>query len=150
MWRLVIVVSAGCTVQVASPPLAIEPSAIELTIDPAVPPPPVALVVREGDDDVTALASWSFAGRTLGTLDAAGFTSDGRTGGATAIVATIDGRQAQIAATVRVVGRRSVAGLPPGASDWLDAATPVAVDAQLEPGDGAVLPPGLGHLDVDF
>ncbi|HUJ62929.1 MAG TPA: hypothetical protein VLX92_30710, partial [Kofleriaceae bacterium] len=39
---------------------------------------------------------------------------------------------------------------PPGASGWLDAATPVAVDAQLEPGDGAVLPPGLGHLDVDF
>jgi len=45
---------------------------------------------------------------------------------------------------------RFAGGVPASASTWLAPGKDVATAHPVEPGDGAVLPPGLGKLEVDF
>ena len=143
---ILIVFSTGCLEEAA--PLRFEPAELELTVEldaPARAP----LRVLAGDADVTAEVTLALDGAPLGSVDATGFASDGRTGGRATIVATRGGEAATL--PVRVVLRSTrFIDAPPGAAGWFDAARDLDADAALEPGDGAVLPANLGRLDVHF
>lgn len=145
---VVLLASAGCTTS-PDTPLRFEPEALQLTVDLDAPGAPLPLRILAGDTDVTAEAQLTLRGAPLGTVDAAGFTSDGRTGGRAEIVATLDGATGTL--PVRVVLRSTrLLDAPAQLPGWFAAARDELGEASLEPGDGAVLPPNLGRLDVHF
>src|ERR1043165_2951963 len=94
IWMVLAV--AGCTVgeagEAADPPapLRVEPTALDLTVqlDAAAPAP---FRVLSGGVDVTAKATYAMTGAPLGTVDADGFHSDGRTGGRATITVSFEG-----------------------------------------------------------
>ncbi|MGE5185462.1 MAG: TolB family protein [Acidobacteriota bacterium] len=131
------------------PPLRIEPGAIALEVDLAQPAPAAVLHVYAGDRDVTADAAFALAGAPLGTVEAGTLTSNGFAGGAATLVVTYGGARASVPVTAHVRGVR-FDGVPASAADAFATGPRVERDAQLEPGNGAILPPNLGRLDVDF
>ena len=153
-WRLwTCALVAGCAAT-APVELRVEPSSIDLSVTLATPTT-VALEVRAldaggGAIDVTADAKFDLDRPTLGTITDAGFVSDGIGGGTGTIIVTYDGLTASVPVTTHIHNVRVVDGTPFGAADLFAAAKPVAYDASLEPGEGAVLPPNLQHLDLDF
>jgi hypothetical protein len=150
MWRWLVVGAAGCTAQLDAPHLVVDPPSIQLDVDLALPAPTVTLRVLAGDEDVTEGATFSLTGAPIGSFVGRQLVSDGRTGGEATITAIAAGSSVVIPATATVHGRRLVGDAPATAPDAFAAATDVAVTGPLEPGDGAVLPPDLGSLDVDF
>jgi hypothetical protein len=60
------------------------------------------------------------------------------------------GTSIKVAVAVRIHGVRFTGGVPASASTWLAPGNDAATAHPVEPGDGAVLPPGLGKLEVDF
>src|SRR5262245_9235688 len=74
--------------------LRVDPPAIDVTVelDAAARIP---LVVTAGGADITADATFSVDG-PLGTVDATGFLSDGRTGGRASIVVAHGGAQIEV------------------------------------------------------
>jgi hypothetical protein len=133
--------------------LRIEPAAIDLDVglDEVVHVDVrVFAMTGAGEIDVTADARLSISGVALGELAGARFTSHGRTGGHATIAASLREVTGEASVHVRIHSARREDSAPPDAMRWLAAATDVMVDATLEPGDGAVLPPNLGRLDVDF
>jgi WD40 repeat protein len=140
---------AACGVSMSDAPLRIEPATARLAIELGAPPPTASFRVFSGDVDVTSDVAWSLDGAPLGPAGAE-LHSDGLTGGAARLVASYRAQSAAAMLEARVRSRRSVAGARPDAPALFAAAQDVAVDAALEPGDDAVLPPSLGHLEVDF
>ncbi|HEY5924606.1 MAG TPA: hypothetical protein VIV11_23165 [Kofleriaceae bacterium] len=138
---------AACTVDIGSS-LRVEPEFLELSV-PLDEHTRVPLRVFSDDNDVTAEVRLSLDGAPLGTVDPTGFTSDGRTGGTATIVATLAGAEARVPVHVRLHSTRFVE-ISPDIAPWFETATESAFDAALEPGDGAVIPPNLGRLDVHF
>ena len=156
-WLIGCMVATGCGAFVdAGPPvLRVEPAAIDLDVDLALPPPTAAIRVfalgldgREAD--VTAAATLRLDGAALGSLGGAGLTSDGVTGGVATIQITYEAATAAIPAAAHVHGRRVVDGTPAGAVAAFAAAARTPFDAQLDPPDGAVIPSGLGRMVLGF
>lgn len=151
-----VVLGAGCTGSVDQAPiLRVEPAVIDLVVDVALPPPAVALhVLTVGADgverDVTSAAMFTLDGRNLGAVVGGTLTSDGLTGGAATMRIAYDRLEVTVPVTAHVTGRRIVDGAPAGAALAFTTATPTAFAAHLDPGDGAVLPPGLGRMVVSF
>lgn len=143
----------GC-VSTSEPELRIEPLGLELEVglDAAATLPIRLVVVQDGvASEVDGDARWTLEGDDLGRVDGDGFTSDGRTGGRATISATFGSMAASLPVHVKITSRR--ADLAPAAAEtWFALATDIRSDdaAALEPGDGAVLPPNLGRLDVAF
>jgi hypothetical protein len=149
IWLILAV--AGCEVgeageaPVAPEPLRVEPAALDLTVqlDAATP---AAFHVMSGTIDVTAKATYAVTGTPLGTVAADGFHSDGRTGGRATITVTYGSVTGTLPVHVVLhASRNAAAAEAPG---WFANAARVVSDGNLEPGDGAVLPPDLGGLDV--
>jgi hypothetical protein len=142
-----VVLLAACTVEVGTT-LRIEPEFLEVEVQldehQFVP-----LRVYADDSHVTAEVQLSLDGSPLGTVDPNGFASDGRTGGTATIVARFAGAEARLPVHVRVHSTRYV-DVAPEVAGWFAAATEIAFDGALEPGDGAMIPPNLGQLDVHF
>jgi hypothetical protein len=141
----------GCTMPIdATHELRIEPASIAMDVDLAAAPPSAAVhVVSVGDDgsetDVTTTATYAFTGPQLGAVTAGQLASDGLTGGAATLVVTFHELSASIDVTANVHGKRIVDG---AAADAFATATAMPSALQLAPGDGVVLPPNLGELDV--
>ena len=130
--------------------LRIDPPSIAMDVDLAAAPPTAALhVVSVGDDgsetDVTATATYAFTGPQLGAVTAGQLASDGLTGGAATLAVTFHELSATIDVTANVHGKRIVDS---AAADAFAAATAMPAALQLAPGDGVVLPPNLGELDL--
>src|SRR5690242_1656930 len=151
MRGILLVLAAGCEVgevgKAADPPapLRVEPAALDLTVqlDAAAPAP---FRVMSGAIDVTAKATYAMTGAPLGTVDADGFRSDGRTGGRATITVSFEGAGTGLQVHVALHASRN--GATAQAPGWFASAAQVVTDGQLEPGDGAVLPPNLGGLEV--
>ncbi|HEY5937570.1 MAG TPA: hypothetical protein VIU61_23145, partial [Kofleriaceae bacterium] len=140
-------IASGCTGDQVE--LRIEPREVELVValDGSAQVP---LVVTADDSEVTADVELVLEGVALGTVGPAGFASNGRTGGRARIVARYGGATAEIPVHVRIESRRFI-NVPSDAPDWFSRiGLEVPFEAGLEPGDGAVLPPNLGTLDVHF
>ncbi len=156
-WLVGLVVT-GCTTSVAGiAPVAlrVEPTALDLDVDIALLPPTAAVHVFAvesdgGERDVTSEATFAFDGPQLGAIAAGTMTSDGLTGGVATMRITYGQQAAAVPVTAHVHGHRVVDGTPQGAAAAFAAATPTAVDAHLDPSDGAVLPSGLGGLVLSF
>lgn len=146
----VCVALAGCTTIGDPAPLRIEPPALDIDVSLGAPVPAASLRVFATDTDVTASAKLSLDDPALGTLAGATFTPDGHRGGAATILVEAEGTSVQVAVAVRIHGVRFTGGVPASASTWLAPGNDVAAAHPVEPGDGAVLPPGLGKLEVDF
>ena len=148
---LLITITAGCTMPIATThELRIEPASIAMDVDLAAAPPAVALhVMSVGDDgsetDVTTGATYAFSGPQLGAVANGQLASDGSTGGAATLSVTFHELAATIDVTANVHGKRIVDGALP---DAFATATATPAMLQLVPGDGVVLPPNLGELDV--
>jgi hypothetical protein len=108
----------------------------------------VPLHVYDGNVEITG--AMELDGAPLGSVAGGAFASDGITGGAATVRITVGGRLLTVPATVHVVGWRVEAGTPAGAETAFAAAPRVAYDGQLDPPDGAVIPPNLGALAVAF
>jgi len=135
--------------------LRVEPTVIDLDVELGHPGAPVALrvfAVNAGgsQDEVTDVATVSLDGAPLGVVAAGSFTSDGLTGGTATVRLGFDQVVAAIQVTARVHGRRIVEGTPAGAAAAFATAAAAPFDAHLDPGDGAVLPPGLGRMVLAF
>src|SRR5438067_180722 len=137
MWRLACLCVAGCTAVLDMGELRVEPATIDLDVDLAQPAPGVALRVLAGDNDVTGSAAFTLTGPRLGAVSGGRFESDGRTGGSATLAVTAAGKTATIPVTAHVHGTRLVGAAPSVAPAWFAAASDVAVNAALEPGDGA-------------
>lgn len=125
--------------------LKVEPAGLDLTVQLDAPTPATFRVTSDGND-VTASATYAMTGAPLGTVAADGFHSDGRTGGRATVTVTFRGVTATLPVHVMLqASRNDAASEVPG---WFASAAPVVVDNELEPGDGAVLPPNLAGLDV--
>ncbi len=137
----------GCTATLDMGQLRVDPPALDLDVVLGEPPPQVALRVYEGIRDVTDTATFA---TPLGTFSGGMFTSDGHSGGAATIAVTAGEMTASVPISVTVHGIRFTGGLPADASTWLAPGNDQIVTEPLDPADGAVLPPNLGGLDVDF
>jgi hypothetical protein len=146
----VCVALAGCTTIGDTLALRVEPAALDVDVSLGEPLPAASLRVLAIDADVTASAKLSLDDPALGTLAGATFTPDGHRGGAATILVEADGTSVKVAVAVRIHGVRFTGGVPASASTWLAPGNDVATVHPVEPGDGAVLPPGLGKLEVDF
>ncbi len=147
-----VVACAGCSVASEHRSLRVEPASIDVTAEIGAPAPVVPLHVMLQDDDgserdVTAEARFGLTGTLLGSVAGGMFTSDGVTGGAAVVQIGYGDDGATVPVTVRVHGWRASS---PAIADLFAAATPTAVDAHLDPPDGAVLPPDLGALTLAF
>ena len=143
---IVLVVLAGCDVGHETTSLRVDPEQLDLVVELGATRPEPLYVTAQGLD-VTDAVTFSLAGAPLGQVDAHGFQSDGRTGGRAMI--TIAFADERVTVPVRVVlhvARGDAAEAPA----LFAAATAQSADAQLEPGDGAALPPNLATLDVNF
>lgn len=141
---LVILAVAACDAGEVSA-LKVEPARLDLGVQLDAPTP-VTFRVTSGGNDVTADATYAMTGAPLGTVAAGGFHSDGRTGGRATITVTFRGVTATLPVHVFLqASRNDAASQVPG---WFASADSVVVDSELEPGDGAVLPPNLARLDV--
>jgi hypothetical protein len=134
----------GCT----GSALRVEPEVIDVDVDLAQPAPQVELRVFLDDKDVTEEASFAVAGKPLGTMAGAQWISDGHTGGTGSITVSAAGATAMVPVTATVHETR-FCGVPAEAANWFTSQD-VAVVQPLDPEDGAVLPPTLGKLEVDF
>lgn len=144
---------AGCAASVDMPPvLRVEPPAIAFTIAPGEQAGvTLHAYVGAGDErEVTAEASFAFAGTALGAIAGNRFTSDGATAGSATLAVTYDGLVATVPVEVDLRGRRLVDGVPASAPDAFAAATQLTRAAALDPGDGAILPPDLDRLEVKY
>jgi hypothetical protein len=142
---------AACTGEIdETPALTVEPSAIELVVDPAIAPQPITVHAALGERDVTADIALAFDGTDLGPLAGATFTSDGRTGGSAMLAITADGQTVHIPITIDIRSARIAPGAALNARDLFANAPRAETTRALEPGDGAVLPANLGGLDIDF
>jgi len=156
-WIVAVTIAAGCTSAVDEPTaLTLETAGpLDVVFAPGVPAAPIGVrvVARTADGtevDVTADASFELIGAPLGAVADGLFASDARTVGEARLVAHYGILEAAAPATARAVGARTIAGTPDGAQGWFAAALDEAVASQLAPGDGAVLPPNLGALDIHF
>jgi hypothetical protein len=141
---LVILAVAACNVGVVET-LKVEPAELDLTVqlDAAIP---ATFRVTSDGNDVTAAATYAMTGAPLGAVTADGFHSDGRTGGRATVTVTFRGVTATLPVHVMLqASRNDAASQVPG---WFASAAQEVVDSELEPGDGAVLPPNLATLDV--
>ena len=152
MMRWLFVGVVGCAASEAT--LRIEPAAIDLDVEldsMAYVNVRVFAMTGSGAVDVTADARLALVdGARLGAVAGTRFTSDGRTGGHATIAASFGDVSVDLPVHVRIHSMRREDGVPLDAAGWFESATDVVVDALLEPGDGAVLPPNLGRFDVDF
>jgi hypothetical protein len=143
--------TAGCSMSIdTTHELRIEPATIAMDVDLAGPPPTVALhVISVGDDgtetDVTTTATYAITGQPLGAVTNGRLASDGVTGGQATLAVAFHELAASIDVTATVHGRRIVDG---ALADAFAGATAMPAALQLAPGDGVVLPPNLGELDL--
>lgn len=141
---LVILAVAACDVGEVEA-LQVEPARLDLGFQLDAPTP-VTFRVTSGGNDVTADATYVMTGAPIGTIAAGSFHSDGRTGGQALVTVTFRGVTATLPVHVLLQSSRNAAASQvPG---WFASADQVVVDSDLEPGDGAVLPPNLAGLDV--
>ncbi|MBV8758387.1 MAG: PD40 domain-containing protein [Deltaproteobacteria bacterium] len=147
MRALLLVLVTGCAVDVA-PVLTVEPSAIDLTVALGTPPAPVPVHVYDGNVEIAA--QLELTGAPVGSVAGGAFASDGLTGGAATVKATVGSFELTVPVTVHVVGWRIADGTPAGAEAAFAAAPRVAFDGKLDPPDGAVIPPNLGALAIAF
>jgi hypothetical protein len=145
LW-LACVAMLGCT----GTTLRVQPEAIDLDVDLAQLPPRADLRVFADDRDVTDQATFALTGTPIGTLAGAQLISDGFTGGAAAIMVSAQGAVVTVPVTATIRETRLVEGTPVDAPEWFAAGQDVAADQPIEPGDGAVVPPDLGKLEVEF
>lgn len=143
----ILCVTFGCTTEPAV--IRVTPDVIDLDVALGQLPPQVELQVLADGEEATARATFAWTGTPLGTLTGARLVSDGHTGGVALIAVSVDGAVAQVPVTATVHGHRLVAGAPADAASRFGGGE-VDVALPLEPSDGAVLPPDLGELDVDF
>jgi len=156
VWIALLVV--GCSGSNEASVLRIEPPSVEMIVTPGATPPEVVFHVFAGARDVTADASLKLDGAAIGELDGAAIgeldgatlASDGLTGGAAIVTASFGGSSGVATVTAKVSSQRIANGTSATAPDLFAAADDIAIDASLSPGDGAVLPPDLGRLEVDF
>jgi hypothetical protein len=150
----VLLLATGCTTTLDAPELRVEPAAVDLDVDLAELPPSIAFRVLavdgDGERDVTADATFSLAGRPLGSFTGATLASDGRTGGVASVTVSFGAATLTVPVTAHVHGVRLVEGTPFDAPAQFAAIPDVDVDVALDPGDGTVLPPNLAGLDIDF
>ena len=156
MRALCILLLGGCVeVGGVTPALRVEPAAIDVTVELGAPPPVVplrALLVHDDgtEQDVTAQTSFGLDGVPLGSVAGGVLVSDGLTGGTATVRASFDIYAGSAAAVVHVHGWRVADGTPAGAVAAFASAVPTAVDAHLDPQDGAVIPPDLGRMVLSF
>lgn len=141
-------VLSGCMGIDASGELSVQPATLEVDAELGVPRR-VSFKVFAGNTEVTADATYSLVGAPLGGVDATGFATFATRGGRASIVITHDGETTRLPVRVVLRGRR-YNGAPADAPQWFREGTETIIDAALEPGDGAVIPPNLGRLDVHF
>jgi hypothetical protein len=141
------VVAMGCT----SPSvLRVEPAQIDLDVELHEPAPSVGLRVFRDDTDVTGRATFALAGAPVATIAEARLVSDGYTGGAATLTVSVDADTASIPVTATIHETRLVAGTSNVVPSWFTSTQDALVSQPLEPSDGAVVPPDLGALDVEF
>jgi len=130
--------------------LRTEPTALDIDVSLGEPTPASLLRVLIGESDVTTSARLAIDDPSIGTLAGATFTVDGYRGGVATITVEVGSISTTVPVAVRIHGVRFMDGVPAAASNWLAPGNDVAAAFAIEPGDGAVLPPGLGKLEVDF
>lgn len=140
---------AACGASISDASLRIEPATASFVVELGAAPPTASFQVFADDVDVTSDVMWSLDGAPLGPASAE-FHSDGLTGGAARLVANYHGRSTAAMLEAHVTSRRIAGDTRRDAPDLFAAASDVAVDAAIEPGDNVVLPPSLGRLDIDF
>ena len=138
----------GCIAAPEPPVLRIEPATFDVDVELGVSKR-TQLTVFADDTDITKEAKFSLDGKPLGSVDAAGFVASGSLAGRAQMFVQFDGQTIVAPVHVTLHGRRDV-GTPADTPEWFRNGTETIVDASLEPGDGAVLPPNLGRLDVHF
>ncbi len=143
------VAASACTA-LDAPALHVQPAALDIDVSLGEPAPAAALRVLIGDSDVTASATLAVADPSLGTLAGATFTPTGHLGGATTIAVSAGGDMIDVPVAVRVHGVRFAGGIAATVQTVLAPGNDTIATYPVEPGDGAVLPPGLGALEVDF
>lgn len=145
-----LVLLAGCTADVDTMELRVEPATIDIDVSLGEPLPAVPLHVLFEGRDVTSEATFALDSAALGAVAGPSFVSDGHTGGTAKIAVAAHDITTSVEVTVHVHGVRFVAGAPPAASTWLAPGHDVAVSQPIEPGDGTMVPANLGTLEVDF
>ena len=141
---------AGCTAAVDPGQLRVEPAAIDVDVALGEPVPAISLRALAGNADVTSTATLALDDPSLGTVAGATFTPDGHAGGTATIAVSAGGDTVAVPVEVHVHGVRFAVGVSPSVTALLAPGHDAAATYPLEPGDGAVLPPGLGGLEVDF
>jgi hypothetical protein len=136
----------GCMGTPADPVLRIEPAEIDVDVELGVPRTVPIEVFADGERITATVA---LEGAALGSVDANAFVASGSIAGRAQLAATYAGVTSRAPVRVKLHVQRFV-NAPAEAPQWFRAATETIVDAALEPGDGAVLPPNLGRLDVHF
>jgi hypothetical protein len=140
---------SGCLAQHEQPELLIVPSGIDLEVELGIARTTPVQVFADGVD-ITAQVTMTVEGLPLGRADANGFTASGSLGGRAMLVATFDGQSIRAPLHVALRGVRFVGDVPREAPGWFRAGAETNVEAEIEPGDGAVLPPNLGRVDIQF
>ncbi len=147
------VACGGCGATLFAPhEISFDQNAVTVIVDLAGPAPdPIPLRVLSTDDgDVTAGATLTLTGTDLGTIAGTTLVLDGRIGGDATIEASLGDLTAWLPVTVRLHSQRLLPGTPAFAPDTFANAPASPVNMALEPGDGAVVPPNIDHLEVDF
>jgi hypothetical protein len=147
------VACGGCGATLFAPhELTFDQNDVTVIVDLSGPAPdPIPLRVLSTDDgDVTAGATLTLAGTNLGTIAGATLVLDGRIGGEATIQASFGSLSASLPVTVRLHSTRLVPGTPASAPDTIANAPVTQTNMALEPGDGAIVPPNIDHLEVDF
>src|SRR5205823_2040475 len=130
---------AGCSVsdeKVSEPPdggseatnIRLDPPSAALIVEIGKTPPAIAFHVFAGDRDVTAGATLTLTGATIGAVSGATVASDGATGGAALVTASYEGSTVLAPITARVTSSRLASGAAANTLDAFDAADNLPYD----------------------
>ena len=109
---------------------------------------------KSSDMDVTTLSSFTLADATLGTMNAATFTTSGAHGGTTTLTATYNSMTATATINVLVTGSftapdcQNCPAFPPSPAPVCAAGT--ATPTLVYPPDGVLLPPNMENFSIHY
>ncbi len=139
----------SCTAALEREPVVrIEPA--EIVVDVELEQPRTIDVAVFVDDERASDVELTLEGAEVGTVDHSGLHLHAFTGGTATLTVAVNDVVEQIPVDVQLHGTRVLGRVAPETRDRFAAALDVPFDAQLEPGDGAVLPPNLGTYEVNF
>jgi hypothetical protein len=139
--------------------LRITPASAALSASPGAPAvqafQAIATYPGQGDVDVTAQATWALSDTTLGGVLRGAFTSAPDHGGSAQVTASLQGKSASAAITVRFSATVNAPGgnpsLPADPSAlFKGSADPARAPVLIYPPNGVIMPPNVAQLEVHF